>query len=230
MPLSPIYRRANTLHTFFVASAINFAMLSSVMRSHPVRAITHTVATILVAWCISAPLTMAVDKAKVAELLKELADEDYPVRAKAAQELQDMGEPTAKYLLAMPDHPNPEVREQLNKILKDYIRDPRELKWIDPKLLTKEEYWSGKDKEGVRLTFANHLDETIKIYWVEYDGSLRPWNADLRPGRTAFCYRSYKGHTWLITDTKEKHLGLYTIDRDKPVLAIREIDIKKARK
>ncbi len=166
------------------------------------------------------------DKSDVEALVQQLGDEQYSVRQKAAKELKEMGESVAEQLRIFRDDPDPERRMRVRGVLEDIAALRRELKWVDPKHLGERVYYS-KTGRSVRLTFRNLTKKPVRIFWIELDGSHRAWRGLLKAGESAVCARSYIGHVWLITDADKKPLGMYSIDIEDPVIAVREQDIKK---
>jgi uncharacterized protein len=57
------------------------------------------------------------------------------------------------------------------------------------------------------ITFRNLTRSTLRIFWVTYQGQ-RKFHADLPAGRTMY-QRTYAGHPWVVTDTRNSCLGVY---------------------
>jgi hypothetical protein len=167
------------------------------------------------------------EKSKVEALMRQLGDERFSVREQAGKELRGMGEAVADQLRAFLNDPNPEIRARVQGVLDDIASLRKELKWLDPKNLGKREYRSAIQGRAVKLTFKNLSKIPVRIFWIESDGNRKVWRGVLKPGATDVCARSYKGHVWLITDAEKKPLGVYKIDIEDPVLAVREADFKK---
>jgi hypothetical protein len=166
----------------------------------------------------------APEKSNVDALVRQLGDESFQVREKSEKELKEIGEPVAQVLRTFSDHTDPEIRHRVQRIL-DYVASlQKELKWIDPKLEGKEEYFSKTMGQAVKLTFRNLSKKPIRIFWIDTAGERKTWRALMKPGATAVCDQSYKTHVWLITDADEKALGLYKIDIEDPVIAVRDED------
>jgi hypothetical protein len=162
------------------------------------------------------------EKSKVEALVRQLGDERFAVREQAEQKLKEIGEPVEKTLKGFREDADPEIRMRVNGIL-DYVASlRRELKWIDPKFAGKVAYISKTMGQGVKLTFRNLSKKPVFIFWIDTGGKRQTWRGVLKPGETAICDRSYKTHVWLITDVEENSLGLYKIDMDDPVIAVRE--------
>ena len=70
--------------------------------------------------------------------------------------------------------------------------------------------------------FRNFSKNPVRIFWVDTAGERQTWRGVLKAGATTVCDRSYMTHVWLITDEKEKPLGVYRIDMDDPVIAVRD--------
>jgi hypothetical protein len=195
---------------------------------------THTIYGItLTIFCCVAGFTAALSAAEtpsnsnVEALVRKLGDERFSTRQQADEELREMGEPLADQLRAFRDDPNPEIRARVQGVL-DYIASlRRELTWIDPKDLGKRENRSTMGLGIVKLTFRNLSKKPVRIFWIQSDGSHEAWRGELKPGATAICARSYTGHVWLVTDAKKKPLGVYKIDLDDPVIAVRDENVEK---
>ncbi|MFK7849809.1 MAG: hypothetical protein AB8D78_02425 [Akkermansiaceae bacterium] len=162
------------------------------------------------------------DQPKVEALVELLGDEQFSVRQEAEAELKEFGESAEKFLQAFREHQDPEIRLRVEGVLNHIASLRRELKWIDPKHAGKGEYISKSTGRGVKLTFRNLSKKPIRIFWIDTRGNKQPWRGVLKPGATAVCDRSFKTHVWLITDEQEKALGLYKIDMDDPVIAVRD--------
>jgi|GEM_PF-1522326 hypothetical protein len=168
----------------------------------------------------------APDKSEVEALVRKLGDERFTIRQQADKELKEMGEAVAAQLGAFLDNPNPETRARVRGVL-DYIASlSRELQWNDPENVENGKNRSTMRGGAVKLTFRNLTKKPVRIFWVETDGSRKAWRDELKPGATAVCARSYRGHVWLITDVEKKPLGFYKIDMDDPIIAVRESDWK----
>ena len=164
---------------------------------------------------------------KIKQLVEQLADENYAKRQQAVRKLLEMGEDVEAPLKKLRNHPDPEVRSRIEGVF-DYLSTLRkELKWLDPDKLGKPGHISVSTGRSVRLTFRNLTKEPVRIFWINTDGSLQPWRGVLKPGESAVCSRSYHGHAWLVADVNKKHLGIYMIDIDDPVLAVRDKEFKK---
>jgi hypothetical protein len=195
---------------------------------------THTIYGIAFSlFCYVAGFTVALSaaeissKSKIEALVRKLGDERISIRQQADKELRKMGEPLADQLRAYRDDPNPEIRSRVQGVLEYIASLRRELKWIDPMNLGKREYHSTTGHHAVRLTFRNLSKKPVRIFWIESDGSRKAWRGELKPGATDVCARSHRGHVWLITDAEKKPLGVYKIDLDDPVIAVRDQNVKK---
>ena len=186
----------------------------------------------IVLFCCVAGITVACkaaeipDKSKVEALVHELGDQRFSVRDRAEQKLKEIGEPVEKPLQAFRNDPNPEIRSRVLGVLDYLVSLRRELKWIDPQNVGKGKYRSVLEGRAVKLTFRNLTKKPVRIFWIETDGSWKVWRGELKPGATAVCAQSYRGHVWLITDAEKKPLGFYRIDMDDPIIAVRESDWK----
>jgi hypothetical protein len=118
--------------------------------------------------------------------------------------------------------PDPEVRRRVEAVIDHFAAMGRELKWIDPGFEGDPKCRSGYSGAGTKLTFRNASAKPVLVYWIEWDGSRRPWRGELAPGATAVCERSHIGHYWLICDKDKKGLGIYKIDRKDAVIVVAE--------
>ena len=168
----------------------------------------------------------APDEKVVAALVGKLGDEEFAVREKAEKELEAFGEPVLEPLRKFRGHPDPEVRGRIKQLISRLMIEGNELEWIDPKNEANQKFWSEMGGAGTRLVFKNVSRQSVRIYWLEPDGSRRVWRGILEPGEEAVCQRSYRNHTWVVTDLDENALGLYRIDREEPVLVVRDRLVK----
>ena len=168
----------------------------------------------------------APDKSEVEALVRKLGDERFTIRQQADKELREMGEAVAVQLGAFLDDPNPETRARVRGVL-DYLASlSRELQWNDPENVENGKYRSTMGGGTVKLTFRNLTKKPVRVFYCKTDGSRKAWRGELKPGATAVCALSYRGHVWLITDVEKKPLGFYKIDIDDPIIAVRESDWK----
>lgn len=67
-----------------------------------------------------------------------------------------------------------------------------------------------KSNNGAYTTvvFENKLDHRVKLFWVGYDGNLKPYGA-IDAGAT-YLQSTYSNNTWLIADENDNPLGYFT--------------------
>ena len=164
---------------------------------------------------------------QVKALVLKLGDERYSVRQQAVKELQEMGKPVENMLRKMEKHADREVRARVESVLKYFVDMRRELKWIDPKILDNGQCRSTIGGRAVKLTFRNMTKKPVRIFWIQSNGNRKMWRGLLQPGASDVCERSYMGHVWLVTDAAKKPLGVYRIDKNDWVIAVREREAKK---
>ena len=89
------------------------------------------------------------------------------------------------------------------------------LKWI----VVATDVKPPKSKPGsfTVVTFQNKRDHRIKLYWVDYGGSLKLYG-EIDKG-TDRQQNTYSDAVWLVTDEKDKPLG-YFISGQKVALAV----------
>jgi len=61
------------------------------------------------------------------------------------------------------------------------------------------------------ITFANHSKQTIKVWWLDYDGK-RQLKHTLRPGESFGPQRTFLTHPWLVTDEEGNAWSLHLPD------------------
>ncbi len=192
--------------------------------AHSMLKITLTLFCYVASFTVAHSAAEISDKSEVNALVRKLGNEHFSIRQQADKELKEMGEPVANQLREFRNDPNPEIRARVRGVLDYLVSLRRELKWIDPENVGKGKYRSVLGGLAVKLTFRNLTKKPVRIFWIETDGSAKMWRGELKPGATAVCAQSYRGHVWLITDAAKKPLGVYKIDMDDPILAVRESD------
>ena len=90
-----------------------------------------------------------------------------------------------------------------------------ELKWI----VASDDVKPPKSKPGsfTVLTFENKRSHRIKLYWVDYSGSLKLYG-EINSGENR-QQTTYSDAVWLVTDEKDKPLG-YFVSGQKVALAV----------
>jgi hypothetical protein len=68
------------------------------------------------------------------------------------------------------------------------------------------------------LKVTNTSEETLKVYWLNYDGK-REFYATLKPGES-FNSDTFVTHPWLVTDAKEKAWALFYPDAQARVVDV----------
>jgi dipeptidyl aminopeptidase/acylaminoacyl peptidase len=58
-----------------------------------------------------------------------------------------------------------------------------------------------------QITFANHTDGAVEIFWIDTEGNRTHYDT-LNPGGE-WEQQTYAGHVWLVTDRTGKSLGVY---------------------
>lgn len=69
-----------------------------------------------------------------------------------------------------------------------------------------------------RIEFKNNTDQTIKIYWIDYDGNRKIY-ASLKENEK-FNQNTFLTHPWLITDKENNALNIYYPDSKKRTIVI----------
>jgi uncharacterized protein YigE (DUF2233 family) len=90
-----------------------------------------------------------------------------------------------------------------------------ELKWV----VASGDVKPPKSKPGsfTVLTFENKRSHRIKLYWVDYSGSLKLYG-EINSGENR-QQTTYSDAVWLVTDEKDKPLG-YFVSGQKVALAV----------
>ncbi len=65
--------------------------------------------------------------------------------------------------------------------------------------------------KATTITFVNLTQQDALIFWIDFDGKRRPNPQRLRPS-IFIEEETYVGHTWLMTDTEGKTLGVVVAD------------------
>lgn len=67
---------------------------------------------------------------------------------------------------------------------------------------------SGKAHTGlINVTFENHLDQAVRVYWMDFAGQPDLY-FELIPGES-YVQETYASHLWLVTDTDDQCVGLF---------------------
>jgi dipeptidyl-peptidase-4 len=66
---------------------------------------------------------------------------------------------------------------------------------------------SGEGGAATEITFANHAGQAVEVYWLDFDGNRRHY-ASIEPAGQ-WTARTFDGHVWLVTDTKDGKLGVF---------------------
>lgn len=72
-----------------------------------------------------------------------------------------------------------------------------------------DELASTQNSNQINLIFSNEIDESVKIYWINFNGELTVYNSELKPGKT-FQQHSYLTHHWYITKMNEDCISIVT--------------------
>lgn len=162
------------------------------------------------------------DAARIPDLVRQLGADDFHAREKASNDLEEMGPEILPALREHRQHNDPEVRARIEALIATIMAQGRALPWMSPDKEGTPECRSGIGGASVELTFKNASRKPVRIFWLQWDGTRRPWRGILEAGQSAVCDRSYDGHLWLITDKDGKGLGIYQIDRDDPMIVVRD--------
>ena len=74
-----------------------------------------------------------------------------------------------------------------------------------------------KGTQPTTIEFVNQTDEVVRIFWIDYQGNLRPYRA-LAPGHS-YVQHTYLTHPWLVTDAQGNCLAIF-LPNKKPGLAV----------
>lgn len=67
------------------------------------------------------------------------------------------------------------------------------------------------------VDFINKSDRAINLYWIDHRGVLTPY-----PGLNVndhYEQQTYVGHRWLITDSKDRPIAMYTVSAPKSLIS-----------
>jgi len=100
-------------------------------------------------------------------------------------------------------------------VKKPELKPMEELKWV----VASGDVKPPKSKPGsfTVLTFENKRSHRIKLYWVDYSGSLKLYG-EINSGENR-QQTTYSDAVWLVTDEKDKPLG-YFVSGQKVALAV----------
>jgi hypothetical protein len=66
---------------------------------------------------------------------------------------------------------------------------------------------SAEDTMALTVTFTNQSSIPIKLYWINYQGTLT-WYEDIEQGQS-YDMDTYIGHPWLFTAINDTPLGVF---------------------
>jgi len=69
---------------------------------------------------------------------------------------------------------------------------------------------SRRTGEETSLTFINHRNAPVKLYWLDSDGQRQSYG-QLAPGESREQH-TFAGHVWLVTDTQGKPIVVFEAD------------------
>lgn len=72
---------------------------------------------------------------------------------------------------------------------------------------TESELRSGNSNVETFIRFKNESDQTVEVYWIDYNGKRKKYY-DLEPGITE-AGGTYVSHPWVIVNKKNECLGIY---------------------
>jgi hypothetical protein len=149
---------------------------------------------------------------RMAAQVELLGHDDFKVRQKATADLEHMLEASDGAITWLRKHgresKDPEVKSRIEELIRSL---DAVLQRIDP--ARERDMKSTESKNPVSVVFKNHSNIPVRVYWIDFEGKRDPRmnDTDLAPGRSKSCGRTYETHVWLITDTRDKALGLYVI-------------------
>ncbi len=79
---------------------------------------------------------------------------------------------------------------------------------IDLKNLEIPDLVSPPGGEAVHMKFLNRTDQTLRIFWIGFEGKRRPYG-HIDPGRSAE-QRTYEGHLFVLVNEKNKDVALFS--------------------
>lgn len=151
---------------------------------------------------------------RMAAQVELLGHEDFEVRKQACADLEHMLETTDGAVTWLWKHgresEDPEVKSRIEALIRS---TEGVLERIDP--ARERDMKSTESKNPVSVVFKNHSKIPVRVYWIDFEGKRDPRmnDTDLAPGRSRTCSRTFEAHVWLITDTRDKALGLYVIGK-----------------
>ncbi len=156
-----------------------------------------------------------VSAAKVEVLIKQLGAPKFRDREQAEAKLADLGDAAYEVLERHKDHADPEIRARIEALL---TRLRGSLTSVDPK--REKTLKSGTSGRAVRLAIENRSTEVIRIFWLNFKGKRQAYGSPLKHGAN-FRHGTYESHVWIITDQRERVLGLYVIGKTDARIVVR---------
>jgi hypothetical protein len=78
---------------------------------------------------------------------------------------------------------------------------------------------SADSKVETAIKFVNKSGQTIRVYWLDYDGK-RQWKAALAAGDSYESPRTFLTHPWLITDKDDNAWSIYFPDAQPRIVEV----------
>ena len=87
------------------------------------------------------------------------------------------------------------------------------------KNLNNHSFASPPGGEGVQLKFQNQTSETMRLFWVTFQGKRRA-HGHIDPNRST-TQGTYEGHFWVVVDENNEDIALVAAPNEDGVFVIK---------